>query len=1199
MYDKCPASYQSKWANIKNRKTGIIQRIHIDEYLHNKELQKKVISGENELLCNNGHLLTKYESNIRSSHFKHLNSENCCSGTMSDWHSEFQGHFKNTEVIFPKTEACIKERHADAVVKKDNKISMIVEFQHSYINTKEVQNREHDYNIHDQKITWIIDGNQSVECIYLLNSNKYLLIFSESNDWKYESFMQYDYIYINIGDKIFRVEPNKVKCRMIEVSECKLKHKFIDELNDGSLQWSEEEIVQCTLSLNQRGAGCGKTYESIQLLSTFEKYSHKKWFIYLTKVHSAKDVIYKEFNDQVENNKVSIDVMENGKSGKQYSIKYKRKNSEDEVNVIMGTIDSFIYALGDKNNIGNDFFGNLMKSINEGYRGYSKNGSFQYSKNTSMLNKECQIIIDEAQDLDTSYIKTIAHIMRDTYIDVHVIGDKLQSIWGKNNVFTYLETNELPYTNIERNIGDNIVKRFHNSQFVEFVNSVINYEKFALPKITGICDAKCSYEHENHETPYTIQKQTVIMPECKDLHEIHLQIKKYLNYMDKMIKKYNYLPHNFMFIFPIMKNNILAQMLETSIQKFWTKLFGDKDYKENVLKLHPYWKTQLENIENGEYFKFSYLHMSEDNKPINTEESKYATRLLTIHASKGMGCEVVFLLNLSQKALECFNRDGVDELRYESLLHVAITRQKKHLYIGYTHKNDDIHCRLMKFVNDTTINFDDILPISEYSKSTEFSQFIKSKSYQDIHNQYISEYDYDKNILDEKLDIKKKDIIDWGHHGIRYNVMFYQIIFETINNQDENIISDKDQILTLMKKISNCSLETYSNNNEYYSHLHDLSKRENCPATKKYQIPILDISIVHTTHSKYCQYVKILQEMIKHIQSKLNNRLIANKLPKLCPMEMVVIIHLMSIMQHGIYSDISIMILYDLLYIFDHIDKDFIDKHHDCNCICKNHLGNAKSEIDVALKNSFMQSICNHYNLVLDMQNKYQHFLAYIKNILGETMNDFEYHVQHNVMFKGINDNFILQCRLPIISNSTKHNILFLIKPEISKLNIADIMLESLVLSFIVNNSADNNSQRYKNKKTYVCIFSCTHDDPIWLYFDLNDDNALKECMKSFIVDKYSKHNNNIFELFQYCKDNRPKHQNSFQYFNAYIKRLKEEKGWKRKKPYPQYIDECINYHEEESRKQQCCTITSKDCFDAFLEKCANEWLFENVNCDY
>ena len=58
-------------------------------------------------------------------------------------------------------------------------------------------------------------------------------------------------------------------------------------------------MTQCVLYHNQRGAGCGKTYESIQLLFN-DKFTHKDTFIYLTKMHSAKEVIYGELKSQYE-----------------------------------------------------------------------------------------------------------------------------------------------------------------------------------------------------------------------------------------------------------------------------------------------------------------------------------------------------------------------------------------------------------------------------------------------------------------------------------------------------------------------------------------------------------------------------------------------------------------------------------------------------------------------------------------------------------------------------------------------------------------------------------------------------------------------------------------------------------------------------------------------------------------------------------
>jgi hypothetical protein len=53
------------------------------------------------------------------------------------------------------------------------------------------------------------------------------------------------------------------------------------------------------IEICQRGAGCGKTYESIQLIRADSKFSEKSFLIYLTKQHSAKTVIKAEHDDQL------------------------------------------------------------------------------------------------------------------------------------------------------------------------------------------------------------------------------------------------------------------------------------------------------------------------------------------------------------------------------------------------------------------------------------------------------------------------------------------------------------------------------------------------------------------------------------------------------------------------------------------------------------------------------------------------------------------------------------------------------------------------------------------------------------------------------------------------------------------------------------------------------------------------------------
>ena len=57
-------------------------------------------------------------------------------------------------------------------------------------------------------------------------------------------------------------------------------------------------------------------------------------------------------------------------------------------------------------------------------------------------------------------------------------------------------------------------------------------------------------------------------------------------------------------------------------------------------------------------------------------------QLMTIHASKGLEFDTVFLIGCYDGALPS-NRDGADPEEERRLLYVAVTRSKKNLYISY------------------------------------------------------------------------------------------------------------------------------------------------------------------------------------------------------------------------------------------------------------------------------------------------------------------------------------------------------------------------------------------------------------------------------------------------------------------------------------------------------------------------------------
>jgi hypothetical protein len=1070
---------------VNNINDELDEFIHIDDYLKNNELQEDVRKNKKYLVCKNKHELIKYKSQIKKNHFKHK----IINDSLNEWHKEWQNNFKHIEIL-------IGEKVADVLVK-----NIILQFQNDYISIEDIKSINNNAKNNNKELYWIINCNNSIE---INKIGDIYMIYFYNEEWKFEHFVCNEFIYLSNEDKIYKINPNEVKSFMIDVIEYKTKNEFIKSIKNNINIWSKEEIQQCTLYHNQRGAGCGKTYESIQLMDKDEKFKHKEIFIYLTKVHSAKEVIYNELQEQYKKSLLyNLEIEDFDDSNKQYKISYYNKITEKECKIIIGTIDSFMYAIGNKENKDKDYFYGIVKSIKDGYVKTSKNGSIKYSQNYIKLNKKCLIIIDEAQDLGPEYIEAIVSIMRNTYIDTYTIGDKLQSIWGVHNIHTFLEFNNLPHITTEKSTGINHVMRFHNEQFKDFVNDIINFEKYNLPQIEKICDnLNCKYEHENEIKPYNIFQIPTIYSNDTDNEKVDKLVEQIINYVNIEIKKNNYLPNNFMFIFPILSKNFLANRLEAKLQEFWIKKFNSKKYQNNVLNNNEYWKNK---INNGKYYKFVVLHKSNEGKSIDLKESENATRILSIHSSKGNGCEVVFLFGLTQYSLEVFSKDN-SNLQYESLLHVALTRQKKSLYIGIENIGDDISQRFEKYTeinHEIECNLNDINIHNNYNK---LPDFYEETIFQDIYDKYLCEFD---DILPDNKD-NKNNIVDWGHHLIRSNVFLYYIKYNIINNEEiENNYGN--QFITVLNKISKLNINFYSHN-DYYKAIKNNEKEEN------YDFPILIFDTNDKT--KYNKYKNILYDFILKIQKKIKNVMQNKKLPLLCPLEIIILLHMYKIYNNGKFADITIMDIYSIIYYFDECSNS-IDENHskEYKCLCKIKFNQNDNSDNFDKYQDIRESIINHYKKTEQVKILYENYNKYIKDNFENL--HFRYNLFHPVKFNKLDNNFKFTGNFEIVANSDKHIIDFVITPQFNKLNYYKNMLKAIFDNFLLQNSLEdsNNYVKFNNKKIYTCILSLDSIEPIFIEFNIDKDcEIVKKIIKHYLLKEYSNKSKKIYNFYQHCK---------------------------------------------------------------------------------
>jgi len=1222
-------------------------KIYIQNYINNKDLQNEVSNGNKYLVCSHDLILSKYESNIRKSHFFHKNNINM---GMSEWHKNWQSYFEKKEIK-------IDDHIADVI---EN--NFIIEFQYSKILKENVISRNNNAKNNKYEIIWVIECSESIEVTKLssnvvdiikngdyINDNindiaieqkdtdnnlktesesekdltndhydidNYFIEFTDEN-WKYENFMDCDYIYLDHNNIIYRINPKNIRGKMIDVLGCKTKEQFIHSLKNNTNIWPTEITKQCNLYYNQRGAGCGKTYESIQLINDVDLFQQKNIFIYLTKMHSAREVIYNEFREQYERNSLqNITEVKEKNTAKQYYITYKNTKYDTNNDMIIATIDSLMFALKPKgfSSYSKDYFREIVKSVE-----FNKiDSKIKMAGKDVYLDKKCLIIIDEAQDLDPIYIYAIYNIILNVNADVYIIGDKLQSIWSENNIFTFLEKNDLPKINLIKSIGKNHVMRFHNKLFKNMINDVVDFKKYDLEPIQDICNIKCNYLHEDEITPLELIHQCVSdVAKKEDVSEmenfLESQIKSKL---DEHVTKYNYLPKNFMFIFTILKSNILANRLETFLQNYWINKFNDVNYKNFIMnstdKKYDYYKNL---IINNEYTQHVYLHRSDEGKSINLKESENATRILSIHSSKGNGCEVVFLLDFNEMKLKRFTNNEIN-LQYESLFHVALTRQKKHLYIcsKQINKENKINGKgdniINRFKNNNYIETCSIYTekhncnMFRISNIIDYALDINGDS--NIIQKIFSDKDYQKLYLIEEKEQNKK-IIDMGHHIIRKYSILYYFLFNLHKDTD----NDTNQIYRILEDIKNCTVNKY-NGNVYYQHLYHLYDINNnckckcedsicidlllCKTCCKNTIPILS----YDDNNKNI-YLNILEKIIKNIQNKIKKEN-CKKLPPLCFIETIIFGYIMQIRMNGAYTEITISDIYNILYYYDStIHTINIIKHSKKitnKCLCSE-LFTKKHKLTIPnmdIKNSIM----DHYKKIKKINNIYK---IYKEEIYKYTNYKLSFNFLHHLRIRDEDGDkkhpIKISHKTDIIGYNKEICVNFIISPIFDKLNIYKKLTECIFTNWITkHNTKKSDKDKFLNKKCICCIITLSNDKPIIIDMELDKwDVVLSDYVYDMIKKYYNPYINNVIKYFKQKTDEFESNNDKYEYIKGFCKNNNIDK----KKNFFYKIFANLNENLDKHYNKRNKKITDITKFNQIIEEFdidhVNKWL-DNILCD-
>ena len=1114
MSSKCNVSFMSQYCFING------EQQNVNDYIKNNKLF-------HPLLCQNNHELILVNGVKNIPHFRHKNTDDVGGSHTTFWHSEWQSYFPITEKTFHCKLNQIKDRRADVVLNNNT----ILEIQHTKYEKDEIDNRKNDYQLHGVNIIWLIDGNNTIDIKKLEYSNRVYIEFT-SDYWKYTSFLSYEYIYIDIESIIYKINPKNVKSHMTDVENGKPKDKFIEYLKTGVDIWNNEEPPQCKLFIKQQGAGNGKTYGIVQMLEDDDK-SHYQNFIYITKQHSAKHIIKTEFENQHKTFKSLSNIeIQQSPDQKKYIIKYFNEKSNINCQIIISTIDSFTYSIGNKKHKYYDKFEGLIYSILEGHIESKPCGTINYGGINPKLNKETLIVIDEFQDPPKHYAEAIIQIMRNKYIDVFIVGDKLQSISNEHNAFTYFLENEFPFIQTIKLEPTNICRRFVHPKLIEFVNYMIPFKEYELPQITPYKDYDGDIDEPlvffKSDSIYKIKKKincidpTIkkIIPDDDDYEnreKIIQDVETIMGHYKKEVDDNNRFPEDFLIVTPFTSNNPVVDALTLQLNIFWMRKFTDE----------PEYMTSWKHLSNvNEYYRYAIFHKSEQGTSIDLSESEFSTRIVSCHSSKGDGRNIVFIIGFNEDSIKKFSRTK-NNLVYNSLFHVAITRMKLKIYIMYDENNDDIHIKLNSyFVKNDIIN-QTINPIIKTNKKIKYDDITR-----DFSNKYFKEFNetiIKLSQLEALIDNKgSKQIVDLGNHIIRYSSLFINILLEIVNKEKTNVNSEiLQQITSILWSVCDSEIQPVNSMKGYYNMLNenkqdiDMNRKNGYKEKVKLVIPIIKICNNGRDYIKYFDnIIGIIKRVQIKIQAFLNMERTGVKQLKqkllLCPIECILLNFMISIIIENVFSRITIIDIYDIVDVYNSsFNNDYVYEHNKCRCLCNT---------------QFNETVIDSTNKKITNMKTYlvKHFekIKGIKKTMALFHNKYPtinwLHNQY-IDYAGSNDNFKIHKFFSLIGYNNEVVIIAYIKPQFNELNYNEILMNSIFDTHLIYTSKNNNG-KFNGKKVITCVFTLENIEPYYIDWDdingtdivKNNNTLIKNAMYDNIMEKYELENNYIFHFYIY-----------------------------------------------------------------------------------
>ncbi len=937
----------------------------------------------------------------------------------------------------------------------------------------------------------------------------------------------------------------------------------------------------------QKCAGGGKSYEIIQMLGKSERFRTARRFIILTKVHSAKDNLHEKYETQIQDNVLKVREDSNNDRGRRISRQGEQTcEGGGRFRVDICTVDSFLCGAGRKiglepqarNQMGafEALANDISVSADEG-DGVRVRNIFRCP-----IDRKTLVVVDEAQDLSYKYLNALVAMMCGTGFRLLLVGDLMQSIQGEANAMRVIANGNTYMWNkhqisITRIIQPAKSYRFERAGIMSFVNKVCPNKRYGVELFQ-------SMHHQEFESSLPPVNVFTDNTKCRDPNcaTIKWIEKEVLPRMEREIQSNGHcLPSDFLFVHPLVNNNEVLCTIQSRLEEFWSKMLKRKEVQEMVRKREatsgrkPHWS----NPEMASW-QTVMLHRS-CNGSIEIRDSVYMTRIMSVHAAKGLDANVVFCLGLSDNVLHKFTTDHKRGLVYWSMAYVALTRAKRALYVALQPDSGFIGRQLCGACDSASVDIDSTTFKEQSLVRVKSSTITRNDIMTNIVRYLPHNTDEDENepihILLRKIEEEKQDtpdnrkLVEWGDHCLRLAALNSSIRREMLASDrllKKHNVSQLGVVASKIRGVKNTRV--FRTTREYYDALERISNNT-CNT-----FPLQRIR--DTTMSP--KLLNAVGCLIRHVALKFRKE----RFPRLCPLEAVVYVHMEQVFLTGKY--IAQHDVRQLYRVVDSFLSNYSGDHDEYNCLCSDHSFKQRGKVD--------SKLCHHYNATRDRgKHHIESLLALLSGPDHKTVRitlEWALYLQES-------DYKLRYNSPPIIARTDDTAYLIFIRPTADSINVYELYQKSLVATFMLRSCAKTAVEGKNGYKLLAAEIkglsklksvwlTLSHPGPLFFEHDEHEFEGMRGAMQTSLECHYRDSHEGLALYYDACIENNGSKRNQTKIFKRFAESVKGflKNRYRGKRSPPEHV---IDTLRDIDRGKETLPVDGKQLF-ALLEHAAS-----------